>query len=919
MKFIYFALAFACNVLCANAQTIHQSTNFDHISIATDEGKDAMSIAPDQGDAATGTVPDCVTNMLPASGSTLTTETTATLTWQASPGATLYDVYFDVGSTTPTGIVSTTTALSYSPQVLKAGTTYSWMVVPRNASGANTSCATVSTFSTAPLGHVPGVSNAGPDVSITLPDNSVFLDGTSSAGSIVQYYWYQVQGPVQTTFNDHFSVINRAYGLTTAGKYIFGLQVKDNNGALTYSFKTVTVNVALPGCVANLLPASGTAIATKTTATLTWQAAIGATLYDVYLGEGVNTPTGLASTTANLSYSPQGLTAGKTYSWMVVPRNAGGANINCTNNIATFTTAPLGNLTGGSNAGSDAIINLPQSSVSLDASASTGNIVQYYWYQVQGPVQTTIANPLLPISTANGLTTTGKYIFGLQAKDDNGVLTYSYKTVTVNPACVINISPANGSTLATETTATLTWQASPGASSYDIYFGENGSIGLVGGTTGLSYILESLTAGRTYTWAVVPKNANGANTACKNNSATFTMAPLGHVPGVSNAGPDETITLPTSTIWLDASASTGSIVQYYWYEVQGPVQVSIANPVLPLLTVDGLTIPGKYIFGLQVKDNNGAITNSYKTVTVNPAIPVCVSYISPASGSTVATQTTATLSWQASPGASSYDIYFGENGSIGLVGGTTGLSYSLESLTAGRTYIWAVVPKNISGANTACTNNTATFTMAPLGHVPGVSNAGPDVTITLPTSSLWLDASASTGSIVQYYWYQVQGPVKATIVNPVLPLVSADGLTTPGKYIFGLQVKDNNGALTYSYKTVTVNAATTARMMDALPDATSASISKAAGNSSLPSISAEISPNPIISGKQAILQINSSKAGRAVVNIVNSNGAIVGTKKLNLVAGINTSTVSIAGLAQGFHVISITGAAKPLNLKLIIQ
>jgi len=43
---------------------------------------------------------------------------------------------------------------------------------------------------------------------------------------------------------DNFSTITTASGLTTAGTYIFGLQVRDNSGAQAYSFKTVTVKAA---------------------------------------------------------------------------------------------------------------------------------------------------------------------------------------------------------------------------------------------------------------------------------------------------------------------------------------------------------------------------------------------------------------------------------------------------------------------------------------------------------------------------------------------------------------------------------------------------------------------------------------------------------------------------------------------------
>jgi len=232
-------------------------------------------------------------------------------------------------------------------------------------------------------------------------------------------------------------------------------------------------------------------------------------------------------------------------------------------------------------------------------------------------------------------------------------------------------------------------------------------------------------------------------------------------------------------------------------------------------------------------------------------------------------------------------------------------------------YSWYIAPRNENGAATTCAAaNKTMFTTAAAGNPPTVSNAGSNVTITLPTNFVTLDGRASTGNIVQYYWYQAQGPAQAVIGNQFSSLTTATGLTTAGTYVFGLQVKDNTGVPVYSYKTVTVNASG-ARVMDASVQ-TTASLKTYEG-SSLPSISAVISPNPVVTGQQAKLQINSNKAGTVMVNIVGSNGAIISNKKLNLVAGINRTTVNTYGLAQGFHVIRITGSDKPLNLKLVIQ
>jgi sugar lactone lactonase YvrE len=61
----------------------------------------------------------------------------APLTWNASPGATSYDVYF--GTSAPPPLVANTPALTYTPAVLSPATTYYWAIGARNSAGANAS------------------------------------------------------------------------------------------------------------------------------------------------------------------------------------------------------------------------------------------------------------------------------------------------------------------------------------------------------------------------------------------------------------------------------------------------------------------------------------------------------------------------------------------------------------------------------------------------------------------------------------------------------------------------------------------------------------------------------------------------------------------------------------------------------------
>jgi len=75
----------------------------------------------------------------PTNGATDVLCGTALTRWQASTGATSYDVYFGTASTPP--FVTSTVDLNYAPGTLSAATTYYWAVGARNSLGANASTA----------------------------------------------------------------------------------------------------------------------------------------------------------------------------------------------------------------------------------------------------------------------------------------------------------------------------------------------------------------------------------------------------------------------------------------------------------------------------------------------------------------------------------------------------------------------------------------------------------------------------------------------------------------------------------------------------------------------------------------------------------------------------------------------------------
>ncbi|HEV8083368.1 MAG TPA: choice-of-anchor Q domain-containing protein, partial [Chitinophagaceae bacterium] len=91
----------------------------------------------------------------------------------------------------------------------------------------------------------PPIANAGADQSITLPSNSVTLNGTGTDpdGSVTDYLWTKISGPSSFSIKNSTSASISVTSLVQ-GIYLFELEVTDNSGATDIDTIKVTVNAA---------------------------------------------------------------------------------------------------------------------------------------------------------------------------------------------------------------------------------------------------------------------------------------------------------------------------------------------------------------------------------------------------------------------------------------------------------------------------------------------------------------------------------------------------------------------------------------------------------------------------------------------------------------------------------------------------
>lgn len=479
------------------------------------------------------------------------------------------------------------------------------------------------------------------------------------------------------------------------------------------------------------------------------------------------------------------------------------------------------------NAGADQTISSLIGIATLNGGSSRdedGSIVRYAWTKVSGPSFGTISAEISVGSstTVVGLTQPGTYVYELKVIDNRADWTVDQVTInvssTANPTPIGNQGPTaragsdasitlptnsaslngSGSSDPDGSITSYNWSKVAGPSQFTLNNANSAQASVTGMAQG------------TYTFRLTVQdnqsatNSDDINITVNSSGSTTTR--------VANSGSDISISLPTNSTTLNGSASSdpgGQIKEYKWEKLSGPSQYAIADAKAASTSLSNLA-QGTYLFKLTVWDHNWVPSSDSTYVTVNASSGTPTGTKANAGADfSVTLPNNGTLNGSASsdPG---YQIkeykWEKQSGPNATIADPKAATTTISNLTSGsyqfKLTVWDhnwvpssdYVTVTVSGSGTG-------------GPAPGsVSNAGSDITVTLPANSATLNGSASSdpgGAIKDYLWSKVSGPSQYNIANAKSASTSLSNLVE-GTYVFNLRVWGYNWVPYDDLVTVTV-------------------------------------------------------------------------------------------------------------------
>jgi len=621
-----------------------------------------------------------------------------------------------------------------------------------------------------------------------------------------------------TEFGNQTKTDNFTRPALTPGTYSLWVRVKDRrNGYMTPLQLQINGrdvngyypmgNVLFSG-TSNILPTVNAGInqsITGTSATLTATASDADGTIASYQWTQVGTTPSVAGISAPTSATTNvtGLVPG-TYTFNVtVTDNSGGT---ASDQVTVTKNNPVPPV---ANAGANQTITLPTSSVSVSGSATDadGTIFGYAWTQVGGPNAATIATPVSQNTNITGLVQ-GTYTFRLTATDNSGLTGFDDMATIVQAGNTAPVANAGANQTITLPTSSVNLSGSASTDNVGITSYTWSKIGgpatfTITTPSAVNTSVTGLVAG-VYTFRLTVQDAgNLLNT--DDVQVTVNAAPNG--TPVANAGANQSITLPTSSVTVSSAGSTDdvAIISRLWTKVSGPASFSIVTPTAVSTSITGL-VAGVYSFRITVTDAGGLSAFDDVAIMVNAAANAAP--VSNAGGNQSITLPTSVTTLSGS--TSTDDVAITTYGWSKISGPTGGFITSSNTVTTGITGLQAgtyTYRLRVIDGGGLFDDDDVQVTVIPAANSAPTAVAGTNITITLPTSSTTLNGSGSSDdvAITTYSWTKISGPASYTLATPNAASTGLSGLTA-GLYTFRLTVTDGAGLSDTDDIGVTVNA-----------------------------------------------------------------------------------------------------------------
>lgn len=728
---------------------------------------------------------------VPTGISTVSTDTTFTISWNAMQGAASYFIYFKEQEIAVPGTENSATFTNLTPN-----TSYTYKICAGSVDGRSPYSAEMTVRTTPPGPAVPEeATQTSTENSVTLNWNAV--NGADSYDVIFDGQTYHVTRNTIT--------IN---SLAPNTSYTYRVRANNANGSSEYG-EAKTVKTAPTA------PAAPSESATKNSITISWNAVPGAVSYDILFNGTTYRVTGTSKTI-------EGLLAGQSYSYQIRANNAdGSSSYSAPKTVSTIPDAPgrPGDVSARATTESISItwVALPRAE-SYDV--LLGNTI----YETTG---TTI--------TISGLKPYTEYTYQVRAKNAGGAGSYS---IAGNIRTLMK-APDNITATATKNSVTFSWSASSGATSYDVLFNGKTTFGIK--TT--SYTVTGLTKGTTYSYSIRAKNAS-TSSAYSPTATVMTIPDPPEMPANVRAGAAaNSVTISWSAaaraagydVYLggnvyDAAGTETTITglssnSSYTYQVRAKnaggtsayttsqrITTMLAIPKIINLTVNMYNITAKwgsvsganryevsfngtasiiygtsktfldltpgtnYTFAIRaLSASNSSEYSEVQTLRTTPTAPTV-----PTNIKAVATSESATVTWNAVSGADRYEVLFNNK-----TYSTETPSVTITGLTANTSYTYRVCAKNTGGTS----SYSASQTIKTLEKIPETP-----VNIRATSTSYTITVMWNSTPWASSYDVLIGG----TVYNTTGTYFTKSGLSASSSYTYQVRAKNSAGTSAYS-------------------------------------------------------------------------------------------------------------------------